>query len=465
MTNPPTPNPLGYNSKGNHESILKVCRPNARTLFAAALIVLLPLTSSIAQSGPAKVELKKEDGRYTLLVNHKPFFIRGAGLEFGNVQQLAAHGGNSFRTWRVDNAHESGRQTLDRAWQYGLYVTLGLDLARERHGFNYNDPAAVAAQKERIKAQVLRYKDHPAVLMWAIGNELNLNATNPKVWDAVNDISKMIHQIDPNHLTLTPLAGCSPRVVREVMARAPDLDLLGIQMYADIVNLPEHLRECGYHGAYVVTEWGATGHWEVGKTDWGAPLENDSSTKADFYLTRYQKSIAADPDHCLGSYAFLWGDKQERTPTWYGVFLKTGEETEAVDVLHYLWSDKWPTNRSPRFDGLWLDGRTAAQNVRLQPGRKYRVKLAAHDPDHDPLTYRWVVMNESAATSTGGDAEQIPKKWPGLVTPADQAEVELCAPAQPGAYRLFGYALDDHGHAAYGNIPFRVDAGDQTSQR
>ncbi|MCB9350764.1 MAG: hypothetical protein H6573_25135 [Lewinellaceae bacterium] len=31
------------------------------------------------------------------------------------------------------------------------YVTMGIEVARERHGFDYNDEAAVAEQFERIK--------------------------------------------------------------------------------------------------------------------------------------------------------------------------------------------------------------------------------------------------------------------------------------------------------------------------
>jgi glycosyl hydrolase family 2 len=338
-----------------------------------------------------------------------------------------------------------------------LYVTMGLDLARERHGFNYSDPAAVAKQLEEIKGEVLKYKDHPALLIWAIGNELNLGAKDPRLWDAVNDISKMIHQVDPNHLTTTPLAGISRELVQQLKTHAPDLALLSVQMYADIVNLPRYLKESGWTGPYMVTEWGATGHWEVGKTDWGAPIENDSTTKADFYKKRYETVIQTDQKQCVGSYVFLWGQKQERTPTWYGMFLESGEETATVDVLHYFWNGAWPANRSPRLDGAWLDGRTAHQSVHLKPGQTCSAKVQASDPDSDPLRYSWEIMEESTDLKWGGDVESKPKSLPDCITEPTKREIVIQAPTKPGAYRLFAYVLDDKGHAAHVNIPFYVD--------
>ena len=54
---------------------------------------------------------------------------------------------------------------------------------------------------------------------------------------ALGNEIKAIQELDPNHPTMTMLAGIGKDTVEFIKTRAPDLDLLGIQMYADIVNL------------------------------------------------------------------------------------------------------------------------------------------------------------------------------------------------------------------------------------
>jgi hypothetical protein len=414
-------------------------------------------SNEVFQRSPAQVRVVQSAGSFQLLVDGKPFYIKGAGVEFGSPEKLALHGGNSFRTWRTENGRASGKAVLDRALTNGLYVTMGLEVGCERHGFDYDDSAAVSRQFEAIKSQVLEFKDHPALIIWCIGNELNLNARNPKVWDAVNAISKMIHQVDTNHLTMTAIAGANKDVVSQIKVRAPDLDVVGFQMYADLVNLPRYLREANWTGPYIVSEWGATGHWEVPTTRWGAPIENDSSIKAEGYRSRYDAVIRSDTRQCLGSYVFLWEQKQERTPTWYGMFLETGEETAAVDVMHTIWKGAAPGNSSPRIVGTWLDGRTASDNTQLVAGRSYKARTEVSDPDRDGLTYLWEIMEESADLKSGGDKESKPKCISGLIVDARKSEIRLSAPERPGAYRLFMYAYDGHGHAAHANIPFLVE--------
>jgi hypothetical protein len=444
--------------------------PVGPVLRSAATLVLLGVLVGCGARGdrapempPARAEIRHEGGRYQLYVNGEPFFIKGAGLEFGDVERLAAHGANSFRTWRTDNGRDTGQEVLDRALRNGLFVTMGLEVARERpgegrghFGFDYDDEAAVAAQLERLRAEVQQYANHPALIIWGIGNELNLGATNPRVWNAVNDISRMIHQVAPNHLTTTMLAGVGRELVDEIKARAPDLDLLSVQMYAGIADLPRRMAESGWDGPYMVTEWGATGHWEVALTPWGSPIENNSSVKADLYLERYRTAIASDTTQLIGSYVFLWGQKQERTPTWYGLFLPTGEATETVDVMHYLWNGEWPANRAPRLESATLDGRTAYDGIYLEAGRAYPARVVATDPDGDELTYLWEVREESRAATEGGDDEEEPRLITGVIDRPTAAEITLTAPREPGAYRLFVYVFDGRGSAGHANIPFHV---------
>jgi len=408
------------------------------------------------KSKVAKVTIKNTEGKYQLLVNNEPFYIKGAGLEFGNIPALAKHNGNSFRTWRTDNGEQSGKEVLDEAHKYGLMVTMGIEVARERHGFDYNDEAAVKEQKERIRKEVLEFKDHPSLLIWAIGNELNLRSTNPRVWDAVNDISKMIHDIDPNHPTTTTLAGMSQQDIEYIKERCKNIDILSIQLYGSIVKLPKFLKDFGWIGPYMVTEWGATGHWEVPKTSWDIPIEENSSVKAANYLKRHQIAIESDTTQCLGSYVFLWGQKQERTPTWYGVFLEDGKETESVDVMHYIWSKKWPENRTPQIKSFTLNNKTAYQSVILKPNKDAKATIDIVDFENNTINYSWEVLRESTDLKDGGDKENRPESIDIQLTRNQNREINFKLSGK-GNYRLFVYADDGYNHAATANIPFKVE--------
>ena len=424
--------------------------------FFACAEVPLKTTIESAPEKPAKVTLTNTDGKFQLFVDGKPFYIKGAGLEFGNIAAVAKHNGNSFRTWRTENGKQSGKEVLDEAHKNGLMVTMGIEVERERHGFDYNDTIAVKKQLERIKGEVLALKDHPALLIWGIGNELNLRYTNPKVWDAVNDISKMIHEVDPNHLTTTMLAGISQKEIALIKERCPDVDILSVQMYGDLPNLPKLIREFGWEGAYMVTEWGATGHWEVPKTTWGAPIEENSTLKAANYLKRYKGGIEADSLQCIGSYVFLWGNKQERTPTWYGVYLENGEETASVDVMHFVWNNNtWPENRTPQIVSYTINGKTAYENVTMDSGKTYTASLKIADTENDSINYTWEILPESVELSDGGDLEARPEGVEFKVVNQKDGELTFKAPVA-GNYRLFVYANDGHGHAATANIPFMV---------
>ncbi|MFC3094909.1 hypothetical protein DRW07_17640 [Alteromonas sediminis] len=406
--------------------------------------------------GPVKVEIVERDGKYMLLRGGKPYEVKGAGIDGLDLESLAAHGGNSMRNWAVDHHAEPAQQLLDRAYSLGLTVSLCLEFARERHGFDYNDEEAVAEQFRKTKERVLRYKDHPALLTWIIGNEVNFGYENPKVFDAVNDVAKMIKEVDPNHPTTTALAGFDTKALSDIAERAPDLDFVSFQMYASLLNMPNFMQETGFNKPYFVTEWGSVGHWEVAKTEWDAPIENTSTEKAENYRRSYYDILRPYDDTAIGNYVFLWGQKQEKTPTWYGMFLEGGEETEVIDVLHHVWNGVWPDNRVPQISPITIEGQTAFDNVRLQKRQSYSAKVSVRDPENDPIRYQWEIRKESTSQKVGGDKEYVPPVIEGLIE-KQANNIQFKAPDEPGAYRLFVYAFDGNNNAAHANIPFYVD--------
>ena len=86
----------------------------------------------LVKNRPAKVTIVNSNGKYTLLVNNEPFYIKGAGLSYGDISKLAKNNANSFRTWTTNNGVKSGKEVLDEAYENGLMVAMGINLAKER---------------------------------------------------------------------------------------------------------------------------------------------------------------------------------------------------------------------------------------------------------------------------------------------------------------------------------------------
>jgi len=93
----------------------------------------------------------------------------------------------------------------------------------------------------------------------------------------------------------------------------------------------------------------------------------------------------------------------------------------------------------------------------LRPGQQC---LAAPGVPH---LHGLIPAHRRQAQSIGGDFESQPEDLPGLVSENSAGGAQINAPAKPGAYRLFVYALDNHGKGAYANIPFYVDTKSPTA--
>ena len=417
-----------------------------------ALALLSAVAASCASSAgaqPVPVRVEKKGDGFQLTRGGEPYFIKGAGGD-GPKQMLRDYGANSFRTWGADGSEAK----LDEAQKLGLTVTVGIWLGHKAHGFNYNDAASVAGQFETARKAIDRYKNHPALLMWGIGNEMEMGQENePAVWKAIEEIAAYAKKADPNHPTMTVVAEIGGDKVAHINKYCPSIDVIGINSYGGGPSIPQRYKAAGGVKPYVVTEFGPPGTWEVGKNEWGAAGELSSTAKADAYRKTYVEAIANQP-LCLGSYAFTWGNKQEATSTWFGLLLPDGSKLGAVDALSELWTGKPPANRAPAIKSLKVEGA-----AKVQPGSTVRVALDAADMENDPLKVDWVLQYDPVQNNTGGATEAVPPAYPEAIVKADARSVELKMPDYGGAYRVFAFIHDNRDGAAVANVPLFVEGG------
>jgi hypothetical protein len=436
-------------------------------LFLALCSLMVACTNST--QSPSLVKIVKQDNQYSLTVNGQPYDVKGVGLGYKNDEKVVAlkeAGGNTFRTWGL--AHIE--QELAIAETLGLMVAVGIRTGKELTGFDYNDEKAVAEQFKRVTSDIEKYKNNPNILLWVINNEPNLlfdeqgqlKDVNPKVYAAMGDIIDYIHENDPNHPVTFSLAGANPKHIAQVLKYAPNIDILSVQNYGDLVTLPDSIAKSNVDKPYMVTEFGPMGHWELPTTEWEREIEEPSAVKAAGMAKRMQDIILDDKTgKIIGSFAFFWGQKQERTPTWYGMFNESGEQTARIDELTRMWTGQYPANRAPLSKAIMINNTQAVDNVRLKTNQVATVKVQVTDPDGDSLTHDWVLMKEVETRSQGGHHEEKPAALALQILKSNVQEnyVEMTfnAPDEIGEYRLFNYAYDGKNKVGNANIPFMVE--------
>ncbi|WP_300302589.1 glycoside hydrolase family 2 TIM barrel-domain containing protein [Ferrovibrio sp.] len=379
-----------------------------------------------------------------ILVDGRPFAVLGAAGQsrFGLLKQLGA---TTIRTY----GDETGF-VLDEAQKAGLKVIAGFWLEHPRRGFNYRDLAQVGPQLQRLTEFVNRHKNHPALLMWGLGNEVEAElADDSQVWPGIEEAARLVRRLDPNHPTLAVLAEAGNDKVAKLRRLAPSIQVLGVNSYGDALpSLPERVRAQGWKGPLIVTEMGPLGQWQAKRTPWNAAIEPSSDEKAAL-LSRW---FSALQPHVQGEIVFYWGQKQEVTPTWHSLLLPGGEYTRTAEAMALAWGGNTPQgNRTPRVSLFRFTGNGSDWNR----GDTIRAEIAVEDPDGDQIGVVWTVMAESTDLRTSGDAEAAPPSFPQALREPGPKGVAI-AGLQPGHYRLFVTVRDGRGAAATANLPFRV---------
>lgn len=442
--------------------------------FLLFFIVALMTVSAAAQQkkGPRKVTLEKDGNEWVMKVDGKPFFVHGASVYNSQpfFHKLPNFGANTARIFTLMN--KDADYLLNTMDKVGLMCHVGLGFASIRSGFyNADEAAAIAKQEGWIIEKVKKYKDHPAVLCWCIGNEFEIgHAGKPLTaqYESINRLAKKIHEIDPNHpVTLTIVDGMTPAKLKGIMEICTDLDFLCINGYIKEGNrfeIPKLIKEIGWEKPYMSTELGPEGWWlhekfsENRYTDWGAVVDYTSTEKEDKY--EYCMTTLYKDPACIGVLTFLWGNQtgsRDEVLEWYGLLDPNGYTYGAVDVMQKYWTGHWPAVRAPRIEmreDMTMNGQVASSWIRVDPGSNNKASVTVGNPAGVALRYHWRVIPERSRRADNKLHDGIE----GLIANNGKTKINFIAPYKPGAYRLYVHVYDDvNKKAAYASIPFYVN--------
>jgi hypothetical protein len=427
------------------------------SLSLGIVLILLGCSRSKEYAVKGLVHVERNGKGFTLIRNGKPYLIKGVA-GYTHLQELEAAGGNTIRTWDTTNL----ATILDSAQAHNLSVMVGLPLYNSNHihGY-YRDSVQVKHLIRRFHRLIEKFKTHPAVLMWCLGNELNyFYKPEDDFFRVYNDLLKMIHTNDPDHPVTTALLNFGKKSIYNVNDKAPDLDIISINTYGRLSTLRKDLRDFSWFwdGPFIIGEWGINGYWESDSTAWGTPIEDTSTKKAEQYQLIYQSQMPYDDPRFLGSFVFYWGYQHEKTPTWYSFFSDDGAASEAVEAMHKIWGGKAFEVHAPQLEYMLVDNKGARDNIILKPETTHLAVIYLKEKQ-DSLRVRWEILTEDWYK----EKEDDPNKNKIRPTPLDSVLVEVNglkaqfrAPVHEGPYRVIAWIYDTHGNFATCSTPFYV---------
>ena len=436
------------------------------------LVLLLCCLSPAARAQAHKVDIVKvKGGGYQMRVDGKPFFADGASFYpsqncYGDI---ADSGANTVRTYTTTL---DAKPMLDKIAASGLMLHAGLGFKSVRSGYYAkNEAEAIRTQEERILKVVEKFKGHPAILCWCIGNEIEIGHMDKPLtaqYESIQRLAERIHEIDPLHpVTLAVVDGFPDAKVEGLMEICTDLDFLSVNGYlgkGGDFRMVRQIDEAGWKRPWMSTELGPEGWWlhaDLGEgrfTPWGCVVDDTSTEKEEKYATCLA-ACKASP-RCIGALTFLWGwqnGPRDEILEWYGLLDSDRYTYGAVDRMQTFWTGHSPRACAPRIesrDDVTLDGLTASQGIQVQPGSEHTAAVRAGNPAGVALRYHWRIIAERSRSMDNTLARGIS----GLIADDGHAEIHFTAPSKPGAYRLYIHVYDDvNRKAAYAGIPFLVE--------
>lgn len=275
-----------------------------------------PTAEGIASASVVGFELlvrwRNPDGSVTPPV---PFDIRG-------VSWSPADRG-SLRPLEADYRRAANRNLpLMRAASINVVKTYGpLDAATLdellAHGI-FAIITVFTAEGNVFEPVVQTLRDHPAVLMWMVGNEWNLNrlyqtCTGDACSARVEAVARRIKQLDPRHPVATSFAPSGELPGEADLRRLPSVDVWGLNIYSQpgffnrFNNWRLLAQQTGIRKPFFLSEYGADAYDNLnGRPDLEAQAQALRRQTAEI---RIQLSAHNPAFPCLGGTPFEWNDE------------------------------------------------------------------------------------------------------------------------------------------------------------
>ncbi|CAM5459826.1 beta-mannosidase OS=Streptomyces tendae OX=1932 GN=GUR47_01905 PE=3 SV=1 [Streptomyces tendae] len=437
----------------------RLTAPLTAGLLTLGALTALPAAQAHAVGSVVKVT--GGQGNWQLTVDGSPYTVKG--LTWGPspadadryMPDLASMGVNTIRTWGTD---ASSRPLLDSAAAHGVKVIAGFWL---QPGGGPGSGGCVnyltdTAYKDQMLAEfprwVQEYKDHPGVLMWNVGNESVLGLQNCYSGDElerqrdayttfVNDVTKKIHAVDPNHPVTSTDAwvGAWPYYKKN----APDLDLYAVNSYDAVCDVRTAWEQGGYTKPYIVTESGPAGEWEVPDDANGVPKEPTDQAKAQGYTDAWD-CVTGHRGVALGATLFHYGTEYDFGGIWFNLLPAGQKRLSYYAVKRAYGGDTSGDNTPPVVGGFGVEGDAG----KVQAGKDLVLTVRATDPDGDPIAYE--VLANSNYIDQGKQLTTLP------ATDLGGGRLKVTAPDRPGVWKLYVKATDGKGNAGVETVSARV---------
>ncbi|MFJ2640750.1 discoidin domain-containing protein [Streptomyces sp. NPDC087511] len=417
-------------------------------------------------SGPeptnGAVRVSGTPGNWQLTVDDRPYTVKG--LTWGPsiadapkyLPDVKSMGVNTIRTWGTDGSTEP---LLDSAAAQGIRVINGfwLQPGGGPGSGGCVDYVTDTTYKNSMLTEFARwveeYKNHPATLMWNVGNESVLGLQNcysgtelenqrNAYTGFVNDVARKIHGIDPDHPVTSTDAwtGAWPYYKRN----APDLDLYSMNSYGSLCKVRQDWIDGDYNKPYIITETGPAGEWEVSDDANGVPDEPTDVQKAEGY-TKAWNCITGHQGVALGATMFHYGTEHDFGGVWFNL-LPDGLRRLSYYAVKKAYTGSTSGDNTPPV----ISGMTVSSAGAIPAGGEFTVRADIRDPDGDRVTPKIYLSGNYA----NGDKRLVEANW----RAAGDGTFTVTAPEKLGVWKVYVQAEDGHGNAGIETKSVRVVA-------